>query len=134
VADLSCSCEATYEGVRLLAERLRAWCEDAGLPEVARMDLELALVEAANNVVRHGYAGVQGGGLQCEMRLVPGGVELALSDQGAPIPAARLHSVQSPAFDSESGRGLALIAACTDRIGYTEGRGSNRLVLFKALG
>lgn len=133
MADLSCSCEATFEGVRLLAERFRDWCEDAGLPEAARMDLELALVEAANNVVRHGYGGSGSGSLQFEMRKVPGGVELALTDQGLPIPASRLHSIHSPAFDSESGRGLALIAACTDRFGYTEGREGNRLVLFKAL-
>lgn len=119
--------------MRLLAERLRIWCEDAGLPEATRMDLELALVEAANNVVRHGYADSPGGRLEFEVRMVPGGVEMALSDQGTPIPAARLHSVQSPAFDSESGRGLALIAACTDRIAYVEGRESNRLVLFKVL-
>ncbi|NLR40510.1 ATP-binding protein [Novosphingobium sp. ERW19] len=133
MADLSSSCDATFEGVRLLAERLRVWCEDAGLREAARMDLELALVEAANNVVRHGYAGSPGGRLDLEVRKVPGGVEMALSDHGTPIPAARLHSVHSPAFDSESGRGLALIAACTDRIGYVEGREGNRLELFKAL-
>lgn len=133
MADLSYSCEATFEGVRLLAERLRAWCEDAGLPEAARMDLELALVEAANNVVRHGYADSTNESLEFEVRTVPGGIEMALSDHGTPIPAARLHSVHSPAFDSESGRGLALIAACTDRIGYVEGREGNRLELFKAL-
>lgn len=117
----------------MLAGRLREWCEDIDLPEAVRMDLELALVEAANNVVRHGYAGSGSGSLQLEMREVPGGVELALTDQGSPIPADRLHSIHSPAFDSESGRGLALIAACTDRFGYTEGREGNRLVLFKAL-
>lgn len=133
VADLSCSCEATFEGVRLLAEQLREWCEQAGLPADARMDLELALVEAANNVVRHGYADAGTGKLHFEMRKVAGGVELSLTDQGRPIPAARLCSIHSPALDSESGRGLALIAACTDRLDYTEGQNSNRLVLFKAL-
>lgn len=133
MADLSLSCEATFEGVRLLAERLRDWCEDASLPEAARMDLELALVEAANNVVRHGYGKTGSGSLTFEIRKVPHGVELVLSDKGSPIPAARLHSIHSPAFESESGRGLALIAACTDRFGYTEGRDGNRLVLFKAI-
>jgi len=64
---------------------------------------------------------------------VPGGVELALTDQGTPIPAERLHSIHNPALDSESGRGLALIAACIDRLDYTEGREGNRLVLFKAI-
>ncbi|MFY7835523.1 MAG: ATP-binding protein [Novosphingobium sp.] len=133
MADVSCSCEATFEGVRRLAEHLRAWCEETGLPDDACMDLELALVEAGNNVVRHGYGEDRNGSLKLEINTVPGGVELVLIDQGTPIPSARLHPIQRPAFDSESGRGLALIADCTDRIGYTQDREGNRLVLFKAL-
>lgn len=133
VADVSCSCEATFAGVRLLAERLKAWCATAGVSEPARMDLELALVEAGNNIVRHGYGQKGGDDIGLEITAVAGGVELVLTDRGSPIPQGRLNAIGHPEFDSESGRGLALITACTDRIAYTESREGNRLVLFKAL-
>lgn len=127
------SCPATLDDVRLLAGFLQATLQKADVPEVARIDLELAVVEAANNIVLHGVDGRSGMTIALSVCNVAGGVEVALEDAGTSIPSHLLDVVAQAGPEAECGRGLGLIAACTDRVNYTSSAGRNRLVLFKAL-
>jgi serine/threonine-protein kinase RsbW len=116
--------------VRRLAEAVRRYGSEAGLPPVAIDDLELAVVEAANNIVIHGY---EGGSGQIEMRLTAYcGLWVELRDRGRAIPPETFACSSAPQTSDESGRGMAIIRACVDETRYRSGDGINRLTLFKA--
>ena len=112
-----------------LAADVRAACKAAGLDDLATMDLELAIVEAANNIVLHGYAGAKDAHYQAVIESREGHVEVTLSDRGRPIPLARLNGNPDMPCDGEGGRGIGLIKACVDQFEYASSGGVNRLIL-----
>jgi serine/threonine-protein kinase RsbW len=121
---------AQLVAVRELAEVVREAARQAGLSDAGAIDLELAIVEAANNIVLHGYAGRAG---EIEMlACLDGGLGVELRDTGIPIPPERLADAPHAAVDAEHGRGLAIIRACVDRMEYASAGGVNCLTLFKA--
>ena len=121
---------ATLADVRLVAEFVRRRCAEEGLDELAQMDFELAAVEAANNIVIHGYA-ANAGTMTVSLAANGKGTSVVLEDHGMPMKVPARLEPASADLD-ESGRGLSIIAACTDRMDYASEGGVNRLVLFKA--
>jgi serine/threonine-protein kinase RsbW len=127
---LSTRIPAQLIAVRELAEVVRQAAREAGLSDAGAIDLELAVVEAANNIVLHSYAGRAG---EIEMTSwVNRGVGVELRDDGIPIPPELLVAAPQAAIDAEHGRGLAIIRACVDQFEYASVLGVNRLTLFKA--
>jgi serine/threonine-protein kinase RsbW len=121
---------ARLEAVAQLASLVREVGEAAGLGESGVVELELAVVEAANNVVTHGYDGAFG---EIEMHVAEDdGVAVELIDTGRPIPSGLLENPPVVSLDAERGRGLAIIRTCVDRLDYSSLQGTNRLRLFKA--
>jgi serine/threonine-protein kinase RsbW len=100
------------EEVRRISEALAIAAGEAGLSPGELIDLDLAVVEAANNIVLHGYGG--DGERSYE-----------------PIPAQRLAASSSAPFDAECGRGFGIIHACVDELAYESEGGVNRLTLIK---
>ncbi len=123
---------ARLEEVRTLAEGLRRACAAAGMGDDDAFELELAMVEAANNIVLHGYAGRDDAVIGMEVRRAPAAVEVALTDTGTPIPAGVLDLPGEVTDDSEHGRGIAIIRAFVDGVDYRSLDGVNRLLLSKA--
>jgi len=124
-------CAANLDTARELAHALREAGALAELGREALIDLELAVVEAINNIVIHGYGAETG---EIEMHLtVDGGLKVELWDRGRPIPADKLTGEGQASLMSENGRGLAIIRACVDRLDYRSDAGGNRLMLFKAV-
>ena len=110
-----------------------------GLGEEGAGDVELALVEAATNVVRHGY-GPEGGPIRIEASEIPDGVVVRISDWGQPIPGEALASAGLSRFDfdpsslldiPEGGMGLSLIVAVMDEVTYRSDEGQNVLTLLR---
>ncbi|OAN56544.1 hypothetical protein A7Q26_18330 [Sphingobium sp. TCM1] len=95
------------------------------------IDLELALVEAANNIVLHGYAGRSDGVIHLQVRLEDGAVTLKLSDDGAPMQKGLLSACRPFSLEGESGRGIGIIQSCIDCIDYHSQNGVNHLTLVK---
>jgi serine/threonine-protein kinase RsbW len=119
------------EGVRILARPI--------LGEEGAGDVELALVEAATNVVRHGY-GPEGGPIRIEASTRPECVVVKIFDWGRPIPGEALASAGLSRFDfdpsdlleiPEGGMGLSLIAAVMDEVTYRSDEGQNVLTLLR---
>lgn len=118
---------ASLMAVRDLAAGLRTWCSDQGIDETAAMDLELALVEAANNVVEHGYADCPDGEIALTMHREGGSAVIVLSDRGSAIPeSAFAEDREIPPFATE-GRGIAIIRACVDTLEYHVQDGVNAM-------
>ena len=124
------SVDAQLEEVRRLTDCIRRFAEAHGSDEAALIDLELAVVEAANNIVLHGYSGAAG---RISLQAVKSDDRLCveLVDTGAPIPAASLERPASAEHCAESGRGLAIIRACVDELAYESANGVNKLSLLK---
>ena len=110
---------------------MREEAAKADLGEMALADLELAVVEAANNIILHGYTSGTGS-IECTVGGADGDVRVVLIDTGSPIPAEKLNRSQAPDALSESGRGLSIIHACVDALDYASSGGENRLTLSKA--
>jgi serine/threonine-protein kinase RsbW len=123
--------DARLEETDRLAEAVRRLCATAGLSEDQAGELELAVVEAANNVVLHGYRERGGDQYAAELSQDDEGVVVTLVDRGYPVPADVLAITDMPPWDVESGRGMAIIKGSVDRFDYRSESGENRMVLRK---
>jgi len=104
-APLTLSVPSRLEDVRRLAEFLRAACTAAAIDEMTAFDCELALVEAANNVVEHGYAGVAEGEVSLELTIARDALRMVLSDRGKPVPEGQFDRCKLVPLDAVDGRG-----------------------------
>jgi serine/threonine-protein kinase RsbW len=124
---------ANFANVRQLASFLHGACRDAGVDEAVCIDLELAMVESANNIVEHGYRQGGGGGIEVNLRFDPASVVLTLSDTGTPIPSDNLSDGRPVPPDAVEGRGIGIVRSCVDEVSYSSEAGVNRLRLTKRL-
>jgi PAS domain S-box-containing protein len=101
------------------------------LGESAVADLELAVNEAASNIMRHAYHGRVDQRIQLEAEATPGCVSIRLHHLGDPFDPA---DVPPPALDGsrESGFGVYLISKAVDEVRYArDERGRNSIALVK---
>ncbi|MGX7895970.1 ATP-binding protein [Tsuneonella sp. HG222] len=122
---------ADFLQVRRLAEWLRDRCQAAGLGDGAALDLELALVEAANNIVEHGGDGT--GTIALDFFVDRGTAVVTLSDSGIAAPQRFYSECREVPLDAESGRGMGIVRSCVDAIQYETKDGHNTLTLTKLL-
>jgi serine/threonine-protein kinase RsbW len=130
----------TLEPVGPVAEAVRALAEPV-LGQEGAGDVELALVEAATNVIRHGY-GPQGGPIRVEAEAGALEVVLRVYDWGRAIPGEALAGAGLSRFDFDpedldalptGGMGLSLITAVMDDVGYRSDQGQNVLSMRRGL-
>jgi serine/threonine-protein kinase RsbW len=124
---------ARLEEVGRLSEHVRALCEAAAVPPEAMIDIEVALAEAANNIIIHGYRGRDDGMIGVSVQLADGSVTLELQDEGEAVPEGLFSKCRTISADAESGRGVGIIQSCIDQIDYVNEGGRNRLLLIKRL-
>ncbi len=96
-------------------------------------DLELAVNEAASNIMKHAYHGRTDQRIELEADAFPDRVSIQLHHLGDSFDPA---SVSPPALDGsrESGFGVYLIARSVDDVRYSrDERGRNRVALIKVL-
>ena len=126
---------ATLEEVAVLGEAVRVTLLEAALDEQLAADLELAVVEAATNIIVHAY-GPDGGAVEGSLRITPAEIVVELRDGGRPFPARDI----APDFEApptledleESGRGLTLMAMLVDSVEREREGGSNLTRLRRA--
>jgi serine/threonine-protein kinase RsbW len=129
---------SSLEAIAPVSEDVRALAGPA-LGEEGAGDVELALVEAVTNVVRHGY-GPEGGPIRIEVSQVTNGLVVRIFDWGRPIPGDALANAGLSRFDfdptdlleiPEGGMGLSLIASVMDEVTYRSDDGQNVLTLLR---
>ncbi|MBV4365780.1 ATP-binding protein [Erwinia phyllosphaerae] len=131
---------ATLNSLTMLGSVLRRYLAHFPVDESWIYPLDLALCEAASNIIRHGYPTRQEADYRVAFSHDAGAITVMLIDSGVPVPAAQLSSAPSvddalPELEnlSEGGRGIALMYACVDKICYRSDGGVNRLALSKML-
>lgn len=131
------SVEADFPSVRLLAAACHGVLAEWGLPTERRSLLELAVVEAATNVVRHAYEG-KGGRVDVELAREGTAMTLSVVDSGLSfdptrVPPPRELDPDDPSTWPEGGMGLPIIRAACDELRYRSEGGKNRLTLHLTL-
>ena len=114
------SVPATFTAVRDLAEAARTAISHLGAPELWLFELELAIVETANNIVAHAQD-TDCGRIDLYVS-VPAGPNgrfiLEFRASGHALARHHLDNVRMAPPEAESGRGLALISTCVDELHY----------------
>jgi serine/threonine-protein kinase RsbW len=129
-AEVHLSIRSEARNVTLAAKLIRVFCEFAALPALAAVEVELALVEAANNAILHGSRTTDAK-ITMHARIEADALVIELHDSGEPL--ANLPGRDMPPPLEESGRGWPLIHALMDRIDYCSDGGVNVLTLTKSL-
>ncbi len=136
---LSLQIDSDLESVELVAKAVRALCSDR-LDETMLNDVELSVVEAVNNVIKHGYHGQRGSSVEIKVGLRTDRVVIDILDQAPPMPegVAAVKPGSPFEFDPENlqdlpegGMGMALIQMTMDDVSYSSEAGVNRLTLTK---
>lgn len=134
---------ATLNSLTGLGTALRRYLAGFSVDESWIYPLDLALCEAASNIIRHGYPDRKEAGYRVLFSHNAHAVTVVLIDKGLPIPATLFTAVSSdndeqeaaPELESlnEGGRGIALIFACVDDVSYQTDSGENQMTLQKTL-
>lgn len=109
--------------------------EQAGLDKESIADIELAVDEAASNIIDHAYGGEGKGEIECSYRMIPEGLEIILYDHGKPFDP---EVVASPDLTSDvccrkpGGLGLHFMKSLMDSVEFSfHGHGGNLLTMTK---
>ncbi|KAB2930804.1 MAG: ATP-binding protein [Candidatus Contendobacter sp.] len=127
--------ESQAECIELLSGALGGLCRLLALPAAP---IEIAMVEAVNNVVEHAYHGEPGHPVWVEFEWAPNRLSLRVRDRGQPMAPGRLEAAPAladpdPAALSPRSRGLTLIKSCMDTVEYEARDGVNTLSMSRAL-
>jgi serine/threonine-protein kinase RsbW len=120
--------------LRQAREFVRRFCRnlpDPPLDEERTGALELAVNEAASNIMKHAYHGREDQWIHLEGEAFPGYVSIRLHHLGDPFDPS---AAPAPALDGsrESGRGAYIIARSVDQVRYyRDERGRNCVALIK---
>lgn len=131
---------ATINSLTTLGNALRQFLAALQVNEAWTYPLDLALCEAASNIIRHGYHDDASACYRVSFSHDGRAVTVNLYDSGVPVPE---ESRQPPVIDhgapltleslSEGGRGMQLIFSGVDRVSYHQGEMENQLTLVKKL-
>ena len=130
--------ESRLDAVAPVSEAVREFALSV-LGEEGAQDLELAVVEAVTNVIKHGY-GPEGGRIRVEADAEAEGVTIRILDQGRAIPPEALGGAGPGRFDFDpenldgvpaGGMGLSLISMLMDEVSYDSRDGQNVLRLVR---
>jgi serine/threonine-protein kinase RsbW len=123
--------------VGLCVERI---AREAGLGEGDAYSVELCVVEAVSNAIRHAYRGEKGHHVWTRVRLGGSRLEIRIEHEGIPLPEEKRHPPSLADFDPEDpatipagGRGLFLIHSLMDEVRHEASGRRAVLVMTKAL-
>jgi anti-sigma regulatory factor (Ser/Thr protein kinase) len=126
--------------ISLMAVAVHALSVHAGLGQDIAGLVELSIVEAVTNSIKHAYHGKPNQRLMMTMSLDEEHLQFDLYDSGDPMPPDQVDRLvrgqgiveaNYPDYTSipETGRGLEIIHRTMDRISYTREGGQNHMML-----
>jgi serine phosphatase RsbU (regulator of sigma subunit)/anti-sigma regulatory factor (Ser/Thr protein kinase) len=105
--------------MRTMRLRVGAWLERRGVAEEQRADTVLAITEACNNAIEHGYGG-QGGRIKLALEHRSGRLRIVVEDEG---------TWREPRPDPTRGRGVVIMKSTMDRAEIKPGKSGTRVEL-----
>jgi len=125
---------ARIENARLIHSLVSSYARRAQLTDHDLFHCQLAVDEAATNIIRHSYHGRHDGEIDVYVIARPGVLEIHLMDFGEPYDPAMVSERQKdPTLVAArpGGWGLHLIRSVMDEVAYSTGPSGNRLVMVK---
>ena len=128
---------AEYESLEKMREFIAEVCEDGDLGDDLCHSLQLAVDEAATNVMEYGYNGIDPGSIIVDVYADSQRVIVTLTDFGRPFEPVEK---DAPSLDGDNedlpthGFGLLFIYETMDDVDYQCNEDGNRLTLTKKLG
>jgi serine/threonine-protein kinase RsbW len=125
-----------FESLAAISKFVKAMAQKAGLDEQAMYDVELAVDEAASNIIEHAYGGEGRGDIQCACDIQDNCLVITFEDTGKPfnpqqVPEPEIHT---PLMErSSGGAGLYLMKKIMDEVRFEFKQGGNILTLVKRL-
>ncbi|MCX7099806.1 MAG: ATP-binding protein [Methylococcales bacterium] len=107
---------STAEAVSSLGEALQALCLNASGSEACAYAVQLATVEAVNNVIAHAYNNQIGNDIVVHWSQYERRIHIEIIDYGQSM--SYLPIAELPDFDAENGRGWWIINASVDEYHY----------------
>ena len=135
---ITLSIEGYFENVSLLGVSVRGICEYLSLNETDTYGIELSVVEAVNNVIKHAYEMRPGGGVKVSIIVDEDRMVIRVSDRGKVMIPGRPklldhHEHETIEALPEGGMGLPMIHAIMDEVTYISRAGKNTLIMVKHL-
>jgi serine/threonine-protein kinase RsbW len=129
---------ADLDMIRLSAAALRGVLGELGCERDHAQLIELCIVEALTNVVKHAYGGGPRGRVELQLACEGETLELVLADHGRAMPdhaiaQARVGLDGAPVALREGGYGLGLIVALMDAVDYRRSEARNTLTMTTSL-
>jgi len=129
--------ESRFQNGALAGSSVNRICREAGLAEQGAFEIELCVVEAVNNAIKHAYRGNPKKEVEISLELTPDALHVKIADTGSPLPAKMFRprqpqicaGVEPPA----SGRGLFIIHSLMDHVSYATAGGRNVLSMTRCL-
>lgn len=129
--------ESLLENVALLGSAIQGLTFAAAIDKTTAFQLELCVVEATTNAIRHAYAGLPGNEVEVIVELTADRISFKVYDSGKTHPA---FDQQTVSFDWESldqvpegGMGVSIIKEIMDEVQYSSSQGRNCLTMTKFL-
>jgi serine phosphatase RsbU (regulator of sigma subunit)/anti-sigma regulatory factor (Ser/Thr protein kinase) len=124
--------DCDYHAVRQATLAARAWLAERGVGDTELSELELLMVEAGNNAVKHARPEHRRDRIVLEITAGNQAVEIRVIDHtlGFDWP----DTIELPDLESEHGRGLYLMQSLTNEANYLRSGKENTLVLRRNLG
>lgn len=131
------SIKSEYSAVTGLINRLRDNDFYSHVNERLRGEIEICLVEALNNVVRHSFKEESSHEIDVELNYVNGILEIKIVEDGFPRPAMDSPELEFDPDDidniPEGGMGLFIIDQLMDETSYNSENGINTLIMKKSI-
>ena len=132
---LSLKIDSRLEDVELVSLAVRGICHDTIPEDEVPGQMELCVVEAVNNAIKHAYGGQSGNEVRVIVTLCPDRIIFTVRDSGQAMTATELPELSINPDDPdnlpESGMGLFIIRAAMDQVDYRSEDGWNSLTMTK---
>ena len=135
--------DSNLENVPLIGMSVNKLCSSASFSDIDSFNIELCVVEAVTNSIKHSCCGESGHEIKVVFTLTQEDVKLDICDTGACSmnPEALDKAVIKPPGDNitdiegiaEGGRGLGIMKEIMDSVTYRSEEGENCLTLIKKL-
>ncbi|NLT22088.1 MAG: ATP-binding protein [Syntrophorhabdus sp.] len=129
--------DSKLKNVSLAGVAIRGICSYLSLSDVDAYYLELCVVEAVNNAIKHAYDNEEGHVVEVDITYSSEEIILDITDRGRPM---SLYQPVLPEYDPgdlkalpEHGLGLYIINTVMDRVTYTSEGDRNTLRMMKKL-
>lgn len=142
MAQITLTIASRLDAVALIGQSVNSICRYAGLTLDDANGVEICVVEAVNNSIKHAYCEDPNHMVEVVVAVEPAELILDILDSGRPAEFSKTHAQHLQALEidpghpeliSESERGIAIIQHIMDSFEYTPGPERNRFRLTKRL-